>query len=323
MQPVISIIIPTYNTQEATLNRCLQSICSQTDGAMECIVVDDGSKPSCKETVDRFMQCDERIRYIRLWKNSGILEARRAGCKKARGSYILAVDADDELSERTACEQLYEAAQKENADIVQCSSFIIIPEHYNNIKKYESMQRGQIPHEGVLHGKEIFENMCINNGHSSFLWGKLIKKSLYNTCYTYIPHMYCVQSEDFIQYFFISFFAQGYVGIPQKLYTYYLGEGISTVDSITSTAKWKIICSTSKIFNVLYDFIHTHPEAQMYHAHLVKIEQAHLYFILRRFHTIVASDIKEEAWSILCNTWGTQKVFEFNEIVQKRILNTQ
>ena len=101
--PVVSIIIPVYNTAPY-LDRCVQSACGQTCDRIEIILVDDGSTDASPVLCDAYARSDERIRVIHK-ENGGLSDARNAGLRAARGEYILYVDSDDYM-ERTACENL-------------------------------------------------------------------------------------------------------------------------------------------------------------------------------------------------------------------------
>ncbi|MGH7917090.1 MAG: glycosyltransferase family A protein [Candidatus Binataceae bacterium] len=86
-----SAIIPVYNG-EATIVPAVESALAQDfDGALEVIVVDDGSTDSTAEMLLRF---GERIVVI-AQSNQGLASARNAGAAAARGNYLAFLDADD------------------------------------------------------------------------------------------------------------------------------------------------------------------------------------------------------------------------------------
>ncbi|WP_143461883.1 glycosyltransferase family 2 protein [Levilactobacillus enshiensis] len=89
----ISIVTPVYNVQDY-LDRCLNSMLSQSYRNLEIILVDDGSTDRSLDICRRFEAKDPRIRLI-VQKNSGVSSARNAGLKAVTGDYIFFLDADD------------------------------------------------------------------------------------------------------------------------------------------------------------------------------------------------------------------------------------
>ena len=63
MNPVISVIIPIYNT-EKYLADCLDSVCAQTLRDIEIICVNDGSTDNSAAILAKYAQKDDRIRVI-------------------------------------------------------------------------------------------------------------------------------------------------------------------------------------------------------------------------------------------------------------------
>jgi len=92
-QPIVSVIVPCYN-YGSFLDEALQSILEQTFLDWECIIVNDGSTDNTDEVAKKWLTKDERFLYISK-KNEGVSSARNHGIEKARGAYIVTLDADD------------------------------------------------------------------------------------------------------------------------------------------------------------------------------------------------------------------------------------
>lgn len=92
----VSIIVPIYNA-EKYLNKCIDSILSQTFTDFELILVDDGSKDGSPIILDGYKEQDPRVVVIHK-PNGGVSSARNAGIEVALGKYILFVDSDDYIA---------------------------------------------------------------------------------------------------------------------------------------------------------------------------------------------------------------------------------
>jgi len=90
---LISIIVPVFNKEEC-LERCIDSLLSQSYENFELIVIDDGSSDCSPQICDRFAQLDSRVRVFHK-KNGGVSSARNLGIRNSNGSWICFVDADD------------------------------------------------------------------------------------------------------------------------------------------------------------------------------------------------------------------------------------
>jgi glycosyltransferase involved in cell wall biosynthesis len=90
MPPLVSVVIPTYNTAKY-ISYTLDSVFQQTFKDYEVIVVDDGSTDNTKAVLKPYMQ---KVSYI-YQENSGRSEGRNTGIKAASGKYIAFLDSDD------------------------------------------------------------------------------------------------------------------------------------------------------------------------------------------------------------------------------------
>lgn len=118
MKPVISIIIPVYNT-ELYLKKCLDSIVSQSYSKVEIICVDDESTDNSWKILQSYALKDVRFNIFQK-KNEGVSDARNYGLKKATGDYLMFVDSDDWIDKET-CERAVNAIKEHNADVVMWS----------------------------------------------------------------------------------------------------------------------------------------------------------------------------------------------------------
>lgn len=116
----LSVIIPAFNA-EATLAACLRSV--KGTGA-EIIVVDDGSTDGTASVATGFPE----VIVVRQ-SNGGVSAARNTGMSRARGEYLVFMDADDTLMEN-ALRLLSKAVDTAQSDIVIMRSFRSESENY-------------------------------------------------------------------------------------------------------------------------------------------------------------------------------------------------
>lgn len=92
--PLVSIIIPTRD-RAAMLRDALASVCAQTYGNWEAIVINDGGEDVSAVLQSLAAQAAQRIRVIRLPQSRGQAGARKHGVAAARGDIIAFLDDDD------------------------------------------------------------------------------------------------------------------------------------------------------------------------------------------------------------------------------------
>ena len=114
-QPKVTVVIPIYNV-EKYLNRCVESVVSQTYKNLEIILVDDGSSDHCPEMCDQWAEKDCRIKVIHK-VNAGLGMARNTGIENATGEYIFFFDSDDYV-DLTLVEKCVSDAGSHGSDVV-------------------------------------------------------------------------------------------------------------------------------------------------------------------------------------------------------------
>ncbi len=96
--PLISVIIPTYNTDLNILKECVYSVLSQTYSNIELCIVDDCSpNEKVRESIKELASKDTRIKYAFHTENKHISEASNTALSLATGDWITFVDHDDLL----------------------------------------------------------------------------------------------------------------------------------------------------------------------------------------------------------------------------------
>lgn len=98
-ETMFSIIVPVYNA-ENYLEKCITSVIDQTFNDFELILIDDGSTDHSAYICDQYMKIDKRIKVFHQ-ENAGQTFSRKKGLDKSVGEYILFLDSDDWLDEKT------------------------------------------------------------------------------------------------------------------------------------------------------------------------------------------------------------------------------
>ncbi len=118
MDPVISVVIPTYQHGEC-LPLAVEDILKQTFRNLELIIVDDGSTDGTAELLARTAASDERVRVVTL-EHVGLLGALQAGSEVARGDYIARMDADDQCDPTRLAKQMEWLSRHPGVGVVDC-----------------------------------------------------------------------------------------------------------------------------------------------------------------------------------------------------------
>jgi len=143
--PLISIIIPTYNRADL-ISETLNSVVAQTHENWECIIVDDGSTDNTANVILEYTNKDKRFKYYLRpgILNKGASPCRNYGLKQAKGDYIQFLDSDDLLNKNKFLEQLKLMENSPALTITTCrwgsftnSSALRIKTKYNSYKDFE------------------------------------------------------------------------------------------------------------------------------------------------------------------------------------------
>lgn len=97
-KPLISIVVPAFNTPDKYLQPLVDSFIKQTYSNWQLCLADASTDESRAKAISQISKKDRRIKYTRLSSNSGIAANTNEGIKTADGTYIGFTDHDDTLS---------------------------------------------------------------------------------------------------------------------------------------------------------------------------------------------------------------------------------
>lgn len=127
--PKFSVIIPAYNA-EKFIHLAVESVQNQSIDDWELIIVENGSEDNTTAVCEKFLN-DGRVSLLHSQK--GVSAARNTGIEAARGTWLVFLDADDQLLEN-ALEKFGEIDHEYSPDL-------IIGEYENKGIRYNSERK--------------------------------------------------------------------------------------------------------------------------------------------------------------------------------------
>lgn len=236
---LFSIIIPAYNCED-TIVESLASLSGQTYGNFEAIIVNDGSKDKTLKVLKNYAKNDKRF-FVIDQKNQGVSVARNTGLDKAKGDYIIFVDADDYL-EVNGLEVINNYLANNNLDVLKYNYFRVI----NNKKK----AMDPIFLHNTIYEKKKFSyiyDKLINTYDFSSIWTSAYKRDVVKDVKFSVGVTY---AEDFE--FNLKFYekAKSFGYIENPLYNY-----IFNPNSVTQVVKGEKINSNINSAVIAYKYL--------------------------------------------------------------------
>ena len=204
----ISVLIPVYQAEQY-LQRCLNSLLSQTYPQWEAILMNDGSTDNSTKIIDNYIREHPNIRTKTI-PHTGLSEVRNLLIAENRNDYFFFLDADDFLAPE-ALEILYRTAITYDADIVQCRM-----DH-----RTEKDEITDQTDEGITVYTREEALRAYNrtiNGPRCMSAGKLYHKDVFNGIE--YPHDGRTNEDEYVAYRLIDQ-CKRFVIVQRKLYGYY------------------------------------------------------------------------------------------------------
>lgn len=170
--PVLSVIIPVHNS-EATLQRCVESVLTQTAPFnIEILLVENGSTDNSLSICRQLAAENPEIRLI-VSPKIGVSEARNIGIAEAKAGSVTFVDADDYV-EPDMYQRMMEVKEQYGVGIVSCNFINEFP---------DGSTRRQFPDTGEIILKNEAEAAydVLMDSSSSAPWIRIFDKKFLST----------------------------------------------------------------------------------------------------------------------------------------------
>jgi glycosyltransferase involved in cell wall biosynthesis len=120
---IVSVIITTYNYAHF-VERCIRSVLDQSlsKDLYEIIIVNDASTDYTKDVLENYTDV---ARIFNLEKNVGLAAARNFGIKKARGQFVVFIDADDYIQKDMLLVQKTFLTENNKLDAVSVDYYLV------------------------------------------------------------------------------------------------------------------------------------------------------------------------------------------------------
>lgn len=175
MPILVSVIVPIFNAEKYLL-ACIESIAKQKiNGDMEIICVDDGSSDNSICILRNLASVYQQIQILQQ-SNQGLSAARNSGLDKARGKYIVFVDADDKLGGKSCTgnelQSLIDPLENDASVDFSVGKVNVVYE-FDSDRKLSDANYYKLPFLGKkqLSDQEIFELHCS-------AWSKCFRKKI-------------------------------------------------------------------------------------------------------------------------------------------------
>ena len=212
--PLISVIVPVYKV-EKYLDRCVESILTQTFAGFELILVDDGSPDRCGAICDEYARKDSSVVAIHQ-VNGGLSAARNAGIDWSEANsdsqWLTFVDSDDWIHPEYL-QRLLEAATSFDVDISACLFAATTDERHNTVLADTVTSD--------VFSMETFYCMKKKGIPAISAWAKLNKKELFNN----IRFPVGIINEDLFTTHKLLFSCDNVALIDERMYYYYKSPG--------------------------------------------------------------------------------------------------
>ncbi len=117
-RPLISVIMPVWNTPSKILNQTIRSVVNQTYDNWEFCIADGHSNPETEKVLSYWAKKEPRIKVVRLDQNQGIAVNSNKALSLAKGEFVAFLDHDDLLAPFALFEVVAELQDNMDLDVI-------------------------------------------------------------------------------------------------------------------------------------------------------------------------------------------------------------
>lgn len=246
--PLVSIIVPVYNV-EPWLNKCIDSLISQSYKNTEILLINDGSTDRSGEISDEYSRTDSRIKVIHI-SNNGQSVARNNGLDISKGEYVLFIDSDDYLCDREIIEKFVNILNNSKCDFIYTSYCRFNDGNENEITEILPINLTNKDIENKL-GKNILADLIIQNSFHHAPYLKVCRRDFILNNSLYFREGY--YHEDAEWSFKVFYYAKKIVIYNEAWYMRRMRDN-STITSRDEKSICKKLCDRLIIANELIKF---------------------------------------------------------------------
>lgn len=244
----VSILVPIYNV-ECFIEKCAVSLFEQDYGNIQYVFVNDCTPDKSMEVLQRVIERypNKDIVVINHDMNRGLSAARNTAVKAAKGEFVMHVDSDDYLSDKTAVSQLMKCQQYKQADVV-----IYDMQHVFADKCV--IETACVPEDKVAYVNKILSRqtpVCVCGG--------IYRKSLYTE-----RNVWAIEGlnygEDYVTKPRLIYYANKVAHVKKPFYCY----EHTNEQSYTSNFSSKAVVDQKQVLQLLDDFFTTRPDYLLY-----------------------------------------------------------
>jgi len=141
--PLVSIVLPTYNGASGYLDEAVQSCLDQTYSNWELIIVDDASTDDTPAHIAQYVAKDSRIRSVRHETNRKLPAALNTGFSRAKGEY-LTWTSDDNCYRPNALAEMVEFLKSRPEVGIVYTDFTVIDQTGNPVQSVAVSEMGNL-----------------------------------------------------------------------------------------------------------------------------------------------------------------------------------
>ena len=274
---IFSVIIPAFN-KEAYIGTCLDSLKRQSlaKGNFEVIVIDDCSEDKTVQTSLQYT-ADLNIRIIQREQNGGPGIARNDGLSQARGKYILFLDGDDFLLEKTL-ECLSAVFEAGDHDLITF-----------NWTYFSDLSAGEctVPRRRDLEKMPLVRNLLVQHYLGMNMDGSVIytaaKKTIFDQYVIQFPSGY---HEDMSVIFQMYYAADSIFKLDEVLYVKNNREG-----SIVNTLSGNHVTGYFDAWPHIFEFLRKHEvQVDQYLPFYLRGMSGHVYTMVNKIYKKYSND---------------------------------